>query len=86
MKVRIYSRNGCPFCVWAKQWFNENNIAFDEIVMDDYSQRARFYDEMNQSDKVINPISTIPQIFIDDVHIGGFTELKSNAEKILSKK
>ncbi|QIW10086.1 glutaredoxin [Francisella sp. LA112445] len=86
MKVKIYSRNGCPFCVWAKQWFDENDIAFDEIVMDDYAQRAKFYDEMNQSGKVSYPISTVPQIFVDDEHIGGFTELKANADKILSKK
>ncbi|MED7788776.1 glutaredoxin [Francisella sp. 19X1-34] len=86
MKVKIYSRNGCPFCVWAKQWFDDNNIAFDEIVMDDYSQRVKFYDDMNKSGKVNHPISTVPQIFVDDVHIGGFTELKANAEKILSKK
>ena len=86
MKVKVYSRNGCPFCVWAKQWFEDNDIAFDEIVMDDYSQRTRFYEKMNQSRKVNHPISTVPQIFVDDEHIGGFTELKANAEKILSKK
>lgn len=44
MKVKIYTRNGCPFCVWAKQWFEENDIAFDETVIDDYAQRVRFYD------------------------------------------
>ena len=86
MKVKVYSRNGCPFCVWAKQWFEDNDITFDEIVMDDYNQRTRFYEEMNQSGKVNHSISTVPQIFVDDEHIGGFTELKANAERILSKK
>ncbi|MED7818834.1 MULTISPECIES: glutaredoxin [unclassified Francisella] len=86
MKVKIYTRNGCPFCVWAKQWFDDNGINFDEITIDDYAQRANFYDEMNQSGKVSYHISTVPQIFVDDEHIGGFTELKANADKILSKK
>ncbi|MFV9924513.1 MAG: glutaredoxin domain-containing protein [Francisella endosymbiont of Hyalomma scupense] len=85
MKVKIYTRNGSPFCVWAKQWFEENDIAFDETVIDDYAQRARFYDQINQSGKVTFPISTVPQIFIDDEHIVGFTELKTNTDKILNK-
>ncbi|MEY8714723.1 glutaredoxin [Francisella philomiragia] len=86
MKVKIYTRNGCPFCVWAKQWFDENEIVFEEIIIDDHSQRLRFYDEMNQSGKVAFSISTVPQIFIDDEHIGGFTDLKANATEILAKK
>lgn len=86
MNVKIYSRNGCPFCVWAKQWFDQNEISFEEIIIDDYNERTNFYNEMNQSGKVSFPISTVPQIFVDDEHIGGFTELKASADKILNKK
>ncbi|WP_432772719.1 glutaredoxin [Francisella salimarina] len=86
MKVKIYTRNGCPFCVWAKQWFDENEIFFEETIIDDHSQRLRFYEEMNQSGKVAFPISTVPQIFIDDEHVGGFTDLKANEKEILAKK
>lgn len=86
MNVKIYTRNGCPFCIWAKQWFEENNIAFEETIIDDYSERTKFYNQMNDSGAVNYKISTVPQIFINDEHIGGFTELKANANKILNKK
>ncbi|AIT08604.1 glutaredoxin [Candidatus Francisella endociliophora] len=86
MNVKIYSRNGCPFCVWAKQWFEQNQIAFEEIIIDDYNERTKFYNDMNESGKVNYPISTVPQIFVDNEHIGGFTELKAYADKILNKK
>ncbi|MDE5010975.1 glutaredoxin domain-containing protein, partial [Francisella tularensis] len=76
--------HGCPYCGCAKQCVEENYIAFDETLIDDYAQRSKFYDEMNHSGKVIFPISTVPQIFIADEHIGGFTEIKANADKILN--
>lgn len=86
MKIEIYTiNNGGPFYVWTKQWFEENDIAFNEKVIYDYAQRGRFYDQINQSGTVTFPISTVPQIFIDYEHIVGFTDLKTNADKILNK-
>ena len=41
---------------------------------------------MNQSGKVKQAIRTVPQIFIDDEHIGGFDDLRANASYILDKK
>lgn len=30
-KVKIYSTPSCPFCVMAKEWFEKNNIEFENI-------------------------------------------------------
>ncbi|MGQ4001910.1 glutaredoxin domain-containing protein [Francisellaceae bacterium CB299] len=86
MKVQIYSRDGCPFCEMAKDWFAKNGINFDEVIYNNIQERYKFYEELNQSGRVENPVATVPQIFVDDEHIGGFTELQSKAKYILSKK
>ena len=86
MKVQIYSRDGCPFCEMAKNWFAKNSINFDEVVYNNTQERYKFYDKLNASGRVKNPVATVPQIFVDDEHIGGFTELQSKANDILNKK
>ena len=86
MKVQIYSRDGCPFCEMAKDWFAKNGINFDEVIYNNIQERYKFYEELNQSGRVENPVATVTQIFVDDEHIGGFTELQSKAKYILSKK
>lgn len=42
---------------------------FQEIVKDDYNERQAFYAEHN------NVFGTVPQIFVDDKRIGGFSDL-----------
>ena len=86
MNVKMYTKTGCPFCIAAKQWFNDNGISFNETVLDDNQERTNFYNEMNSSGKVKSNIRTVPQIFIDNEHIGGFDDLRANASKILGKK
>lgn len=86
MKVKIYSKDGCPFCEMAKNWFNSNDISFEEVTYNDTQERYKLYEELNQSGLVKSPVATVPQIFINDEHIGGFSELQSKAEDILSKK
>ena len=34
-KVVLYSGRVCPFCEMAKEWMINNNVAFDEIIVDD---------------------------------------------------
>ncbi len=86
MNVKMYTKTGCPFCNMAKLWFETNNIIYDEVKFDNDQERTDFYAEMNQSGKVKQAIRTVPQIFIDDEHIGGFDDLRANASYILDKK
>ncbi|MTJ13931.1 glutaredoxin 3 [Anabaena sp. UHCC 0187] len=68
-KVEIYTWTTCPFCVRAKSLlknksvdFIEYNIDGDEIARDKMSQRA-------------NGKRSLPQIFINDIHIGGCDDI-----------
>jgi len=39
-KVRIYSTPTCPFCIRAKQYLKDNNIAFEDIDVSANQQAA----------------------------------------------
>jgi glutaredoxin 3 len=68
-KVVIYTTPTCPFCISAKHLLNKKGIKFEEI---DVAGKSALREEMQQK---AGGISTVPQIFIDDLHIGGSEEL-----------
>ena len=66
----MYSGPLCNFCEAAKRLFLRNNLEFEEI---DISSKDGLRDEMI---KKANGKRTIPQIFFDDQHVGGYQELR----------
>jgi len=75
--IEIYTGPFCNFCVLAKKLLNKKNIQYYEI---DISKNLEKRSEMLFR---TNGKSTIPQIFINNEFIGGFTEL--NALEISGK-
>ena len=68
--VTMYSGPNCAFCDAAKRLLTRNNIPFNEInIALDPEKR----DEML---KKSNGMRTIPQIFFNDEHIGGYVEVR----------
>lgn len=68
-KIEIYTTPICGFCHAAKRLLSQKGATFQEIdVMRDPDQRV----EMTQRS---NGGRTVPQIFIDDIHIGGCDDL-----------
>ena len=63
-KITIYTTPYCPFCIRAKQLLKSKNIDFKEI---DLSEEPDKFDEMS---KKSNGARTVPQIFVDETHIG----------------
>ena len=72
--IIMYTGPMCNFCDAAKRLFSRNNIKYQEI---DISTKDGLMDEMI---KKSNGKRTIPQIFFDNLHIGGYQELR-NLEK-----
>ena len=68
--ITMYSGPLCNFCEAAKRLFLRNNLEFKEI---DISTKDGLRDEMI---KKANGKRTIPQIFFDEHHIGGYVELR----------
>ena len=69
-KILMYSGPMCNFCEAAKKLLNRNNLKYD---VKDISKGADIRDEMI---KKSNGKRTIPQIFFDDYHVGGYVELR----------
>ncbi|MCA1799194.1 MAG: glutaredoxin 3 [Xanthomonadaceae bacterium] len=69
-RVVIYGTRFCGFCAGARQLFERKGVRFDEIPVDrDPALRA----EMTQR----SGRRTVPQIFINDRHVGGYDDLKA---------
>tara|TARA_B100001013_G_scaffold309541_1_gene213978 strand:- start:627 stop:866 length:240 start_codon:yes stop_codon:yes gene_type:complete len=66
----MYSGPLCNFCEAAKRLLLRNNLEFNEI---DVSIKDELRDEMI---KKSNGRRTIPQIFFDNKHVGGYQELR----------
>lgn len=68
-KIEIYTTTICPFCHAAKKLLKEKGASFSEISL------TR---EPHLRDRMVERASggrTVPQIFIDDTHIGGCDDL-----------
>lgn len=66
--VVIYTTRICPYCVRAKQLFQRKGINYQEIdVSLDNDLRLKLVERTKQR--------TVPQIFINDQHIGGCDDL-----------
>ena len=69
--VTIYSGPLCNFCNAAKRLLTRNNIEYKEINI------ATVEGAMDEMIKKANGKRTIPQIFFDDRHIGGYDEVRT---------
>ena len=63
-KVKIYTTPYCPFCIKAKKLLTNKKINFNEIDLSEYPEKL---DEMIIKS---NGAKTVPQIFVDNTHIG----------------
>ena len=67
--VKIYTTTYCGFCVRAKDLLKRKGVAYDEVdVTGDDAARDRLV-EMSHGQR------TVPQIFIGDTHVGGYSDL-----------
>ena len=69
--VTVYMGPMCAFCDAAKRLLNKNNIPYKEINI------AIEEGKMDEMLKKSNGKRTIPQIFFDNHHVGGYEELRA---------
>lgn len=70
VSVIVYSTLSCPYCVNAKNLLTDKGVKFQEYLIDKDSVKR---EEMLAK---TNGARTVPQIFINGKHIGGFEDLK----------
>ncbi len=67
-KIIIYTTSTCPYCVKAKALLNAREMKYTEFNVENELLRKKMI-------KKTNGCRTVPQIFINDQHIGGYEEL-----------
>jgi len=68
-RIEIYSTAICPYCVAAKNFLSAKGQEYVEIRIDQDPARR---DEMLARS---NMRRTVPQIFIDGAHVGGYDDM-----------
>ena len=73
--VTVYMGPRCNFCDAAKRLLIRNNISFNEINI--ALEEGKREEMLNKS----NGRKTIPQIFFNEFHVGGYEELRALEKK-----
>lgn len=68
-KVQIYTAPSCPYCVRAKDLLNRKGVPFTEIFLS-WDDPAPWKELEKRTG-----MKTVPQIFIEDKCIGGYTDM-----------
>jgi glutaredoxin 3 len=74
MKATIWSKYYCPYCDQAKALLTQKGIEFEERKIGDGYTKEDLLESVPTA-------RTVPQIFLGETYIGGFTELKKHFEK-----
>ena len=76
-KVEIYTLAYCPYCQKAKFLLKEHGVEYIEIACDDDEEnmRKKLTEKYN-----LKTLATFPQIIIDGIDIGGYSDLKQKTE------
>ena len=67
-KVVMYTTPLCGYCAAAKRLLDQKGVDYEDI--DIYMDRSRREEMVNRSGR-----RTVPQIFIGDIHVGGFDDM-----------
>ncbi len=69
-KILIFSSNICPYCIAAKRLLQKLSLNFQEKIVDDN------FEVRTEMLKLSKGKKTVPQIFIGDIHVGGYDDLE----------
>ena len=72
-KAIVWSKNQCPYCVQAKNLLESKGIEYEERNINRGYTREQLLE-------AVPGARTVPQIFLDDKLIGGFTELRQHLQ------
>lgn len=67
--IQIYTKGYCPYCNYAKAFFQRKQWTFEEINVE--NDPLTFEEMLAKS----NGRKTVPQIFINGSHIGGYDDM-----------
>ncbi|MDE9444181.1 GrxA family glutaredoxin [Xenorhabdus bovienii] len=84
MYTVIFGRPSCPYCVRAKELAEKLKAEHDDFDYRYIDIWAEGITKDDLSKTVGKPVETVPQIFLDEKHIGGFTDFEAYAKEHLN--
>ena len=70
---KIYTKDNCGWCVKAKELLKEKDISYKEYNIDESTKHKMVLKALK--------LKTVPQIWNDDLHLGGYQQLENWFEK-----
>lgn len=77
----IFGRPGCPYCVRAKELAEKLSNELEDFSYNYVDIHAEGITKADLEKTVGKPVETVPQIFLDEQHIGGFTDFEAYAKE-----
>ena len=75
MKAVVWSKPACPFCVKAKNLLKNKGIEYEEKnIAEGYNIQALL--------ELVPNAKTMPQIWLDGEHLGGYDQLEAKLKEI----
>ncbi|PJG59973.1 GrxA family glutaredoxin [Aeromonas cavernicola] len=85
MLLEIFGRPGCPYCVRAKQLAEQLSEQRDDFQFTYTDIQVAGLSKEDLAKRAGKPVTTVPQIFLDDQHIGGCTDFEAYAKANLGQ-
>ena len=70
-EILMYSTAWCPYCVRARRLLDTKGVTYTDIRLDEFPERRAEMEERAHGR------TSVPQIFIDGQHVGGFDDLSA---------
>jgi len=71
VNIDMYTSRSCPYCIRAKSLLKSKGVSFNELEVDGNPELIA------ESVKRSDGMRTVPQIFIENYHVGGYDDLSS---------
>lgn len=70
MKIRLYGTRYCSYCMAGRKLLQKRGLPFEDIALDGVP-------DLRQKVRELSRRYTVPQIWIDEVHVGGYRGLSA---------
>ena len=81
-KITIYSKKDCNQCSYIKNILKNNNIPYEEKILDKKTDRIKFYEKICEDENKI--VNEMPQIYVNGQYLGGFLDLYDYVKPIFN--
>lgn len=84
MQFTIYSKPNCSHCDQAKKLLASKGMEYSELIIDVGQDKdpSKTYVAVSDLKQRVPSAQSVPQIFVDDVHVGGLEGLRKYLQTV----